>query len=193
MKLFLKGTRCSMAKCPVETGRPPPGMHGQRRGKKLSDYGVQLREKQRLRRHYGLREGQFRLVFEKALKRRGMTGNMLLQMLETRLDNIVFRLGFAASRRMARQMVTHCHFAVNGRKVNVPSMLLSPGSIVQVRDQARSRELAKRNLEMTESRPLGPWLARDVKTLSGNVLRMPSREEIAPIVNEQLVVELYSK
>jgi len=193
MKLFLKGSRCSMAKCPIETGRPPPGMHGATHRRKISDYGVQLREKQRLRRQYGLQEGQFRLFFERALKRRGVTGEQLLQSLETRLDNVIFRLGMASSRRAARQLVTHNHVLVNGRRANVPSMVLAAGSVVSTKTRPRSRDLAKRCLDAAEGRTVPPWLVLDAKNLSGEVVRVPTREEIAPIVNEQLIVELYSK
>jgi len=193
MKLFLKGTRCYMAKCPIETGRPAPGMHGQRRGRKPSDYGLQLREKQRLRRQYGLQEKQFKLSFERAARQRGVTGEILLQMLESRLDNLVFRLGFAPSRKAARQYVTHNHVTVNGRKANVPSMILKPGAVVEVRNRPKSREPAARYLEAAEGRTLAPWLTLDAKTFTGTYVRVPTREEIAPIVDEQLVVELYSK
>ena len=193
MKLFLKGTRCGMAKCPIETGRPAPGMHGQRRGRKLSDYGMQLREKQRLRRQYGLREAQFRLFFKRASRQRGVTGEILLQMLESRLDNLVYRLGFAPSRRAARQFVSHDHVTVDGRKANIPSMIVKPGSVIQVKDRAASRGAAARSVEITGGVELSPWLTRDEKALSGGLVRIPSREEIAPAVDEQLVVELYSK
>jgi small subunit ribosomal protein S4 len=193
MKLFLKGARCSMAKCPIETGRPAPGMHGQRRGKKLSDYGVQLREKQRLRRQYGMREEQFRVFFRRALRRRGVTGDMLLQLLETRLDNVVFRLGFAPSRRAARQIVSHNHVLVNGQRAAVPSMTVKPGAVIELKQRASSREMARRNLEAAAGRETAPWLSVDAKGIRGTVLRLPTREEIAPVVNEQLVVELYSK
>lgn len=192
MKLFLKGNRCYMAKCPIETGRPAPGMHGQR-SRKLSDYGVQLREKQRLKRYYGLQEGQFRLFFDRALRRRGITGEQLLQMLEQRLDNIVYRLGFAPSRRCARQFVLHGHVAVNGRTANIPSMSIKAGSKIAVRDRKGSREAAKLALEAAEGRQLSPWLTVDKENLVGELLRVPTREEISPFVNEQLVVELYSK
>jgi len=193
MKLFLKGSRCGMAKCAVETGRPAPGMHGQRRGRKLSDYGMQLREKQRLRRQYGLQEGQFKLIFKRASRRRGVTGEILLQMLESRLDNLVYRLGFAVSRRAARQFVSHDHVTVDGGKANIPSMIVKPGSVIQVKDRAGSRAAAARSLELTEGGELSPWLSRDVKAFSGSLARIPTREEIAPVVDEQLVVELYSK
>lgn len=192
MKLFLKGTRCNMAKCPIDTGRASPGMHGRRRAKKLSDYGVQLREKQRLRRIYGLQEGQFRLFFSRAARKKGVTGETLLQMLETRLDNIVYRLGFAASRKAARMMVTHGHVCVNGRKASIPSMMIPAGSSVQIKDSQKSRDLATKNRELT-GRDVPVWIAFDEKNFSGQISRVPTREEIAPIVNEQLIVELYSK
>ncbi len=193
MKLFLKGSRCSMAKCPIERGRPAPGMHGQRRSRKPSDYGVQLREKQRLRRFYGLQENQFRLFFRRVAKRKGITGLMLLQMLETRLDNVVYRLGFAPSRATARQLVRHGHVLVDGHKTDIPSMILKEGSNVSIKERTSSKELAKRGLEAAEGRDVPAWLLRDPETLAGKVERIPDREEIAPIVDEQLVVELYSK
>ena len=193
MKLFLKGTRCSMAKCAIETGRPAPGVHGQRRGRKLSDYGMQLRVKQRLRRQYGLQEKQFRLFFKRAAKRKAVTGELLLQMLESRLDNLVYRLGFAHSRRAARQFVTHNHVQVNGIKADVPSMVLTPGSVITVRDRERSRELARRSMEVSQNREVPSWLALNEADFSGAFVRIPTRDEIAPIVDEQMVVELYSK
>jgi small subunit ribosomal protein S4 len=192
MKLFLKGDRCRMAKCPVETGRPAPGMHGARPGKK-SDYGMQLREKQRLRRFYGMQEGPFRRFFSIALKRRGVTGEMLLQMLEMRLDNVVYRLGFAASRRAARMAVLQRHIAVNGRPVTVSSTILKAGDKVEVRNRPKSQALGRQALEAAKNRELSPWLALDREASKGEVLRVPTREEIGPFVNEQLVVELYSK
>jgi len=196
MQLFLKGARCFMAKCPVQKGTNPPGMHGARR-RKLSDYGTQLREKQRLRSMYGMQEEQFRVFFQKARKKRGETGVALLQRLELRLDTVVRRLGFATSQRAARQFVTHGHVTVNGRVVNIPSMQLRPGDVVQVRDRPSSRDLAKFQLEradeMSRGAPVSPWLKLDREGLRGEVLAVPSREEIAPVVNEQQVVELYSK
>ena len=193
MKLFLKGQRCYMAKCPIETGRPPPGVHGQHRGRKLSDYGVQLHEKQRLRSQFGMQEGQFRLFFRRALKKRGVTGEQLLQMLESRLDNVVYRLGFAPSRRAARQLVIHSHLTVNGKRADRPSLLLKPGAAVAVKDRPRVRQEITRNVEVAETRPLAVWLARDAKALTGQYVRVPTRDEIAPVVNERLIVELYSK
>ncbi len=191
MKLFLKGDRCRMAKCPIDTGRPAPGMHGARPSKK-SDYGMQLREKQRLRRFYGLQEGQFRLIFQRASQKRGVTGEILLQLLEMRLDNLVYRLGFAASRRAARQLVLHGHVTVNGRRADVPSMTLKVGDRIDVKSRKPSQEAVKRTLDV-QSRELSPWLALDKDNLRGEVLRVPTKEEIAPFVNEQLIVELYSK
>jgi small subunit ribosomal protein S4 len=192
MKLFLKGDRCRMAKCPVETGRPAPGMHGARPSKKTTEYGLQLREKQRLRRFYGLQEGQFRLFFQRALRKRGVTGEMLLQLLEMRMDNVVYRLGFAPSRRAARQLVLHGHFKVNGRRADVPSMELKVGDRIETKSRKQSQDAVKRAIEAA-THELSPWLYVDKDALRGEVLRIPSREEIAPFVNEQLVVELYSK
>ena len=191
-KLFLKGDRCYMAKCAIEQGHPAPGMHGMRRSK-LSDYGVQLREKQKLRRMYGLQEEQFHFMFERAQRQRGITGEKLLQMLEMRLDNLVYRFGFAPSRKAARQFVTHGHLTVNGRKADIPSMILKEGDVVQVRDRAHSREYAGRWMDTAESRGISPWLTLNKAAFEGAVARIPSRDEIAPIVNEQLIVELYSK
>jgi small subunit ribosomal protein S4 len=193
MKLFLKGARCYMAKCPIETGRPPPGMHGQRRSRKLSDYGTQLHAKQRLRHMYGLQENQFRLFFTRAARAGGMTGERLLQMLESRLDNVVYRLGIATSRESARQFVTHNHVTLNGRRASIPSMQVRPGSVVVVKSDARSRALASKGLEANEGRTVPPWLTLDAKKFTGEFIRVPTREEIAPIVDEQLVVELYSR
>jgi len=193
MKLFLKGTRCGMAKCPVETGRPAPGMHGQHRSRKLSDYGKQLREKQRLRSQYGMREGQFRLFFQRALRGKTVTGDVLLQLLETRLDNLVYRLGFASSRSAARQFVTHNHVTVNGRRAAIPSMVVTAGSTIEVRNRPKSREQAKRSMEASAGREVPPWMTLDAGNFTGQLVRIPTRDEIAPIVNEQLVVELYSK
>lgn len=191
-KLFLKGDRCYMAKCAVEQGRAAPGMHGQRRSK-TSDYGTQLREKQKLRRTYGMQETQFRLFFQRALKGRGVTGEKLLQLLEMRLDNLVYRLGFAPSRRAARQFTLHGHITVNGKKASIPSMVLKAGDVVQVKNVEHSREYAKQYVEQAESRGIVSWLALDKGQLEGRVVQVPTREEIAPTVNEQLIVELYSK
>ncbi len=193
MKLFLKGARCYMAKCPIDQGKPAPGMHGMRRARKMSDYGVQLREKQRLRRQYGMQEGQFRLTFKRAAGMRGVTGENLLQLLECRLDNLVYRLGFASSRRSARQFVLHNHVTLNGRKAAVPSMSVKVGDVIELRDRTRSREMAARALESATNQQMPDWLAIDPKALRGELLNIPTREQIAPIVDEQLIVELYSR
>ena len=192
MKLFLKGERCFMAKCPIETGRPAPGSHGQRRGK-LSDYGMQLREKQRLRRMYGLQEGQFRLIFRRAMKAKGVTGENLLQLLELRLDNVIYRLGFAPSRRAARQFVRHGHVLLNGHKANIPSIVLKAGDVVEVKKDEKSRRLAAQFIEAAKSRGIVPWITLDKQAYRGEIHHVPKRDEIGAPVNEQLIVELYSK
>ena len=172
----------------------PPGMHGPKGSRrKQSEYSVALAEKQKLRSQSGLLERQFRRYFAIASRKRGVTGEMLLQMLESRLDNVVFRLGFANSRSAARQLVGHGHVQVNGRKVNVPSFAVKPGDTVTVKDTPKSRSLAARNLELTQIVPVPDWLTLDKDHFSGTVSRIPTREEIAPIVNEQLIVELYSR
>lgn len=181
-----------MAKCPIETGRNAPGMHGEKRVK-LSDFGRQFREKQRLRRFYGLQDNQFKLFFRRAARHRGITGDTLLQMLEMRLDNLVYRLGFARSRKAARQFVLHRHVRVNGRRADIPSMILKSGDHIAVKDRKDSRELAKKSLEATEGKTISPWLLLDRGNFQAEILHLPSREEIAPIVDEQLVVELCSK
>ncbi len=192
VKLFLKGDRCTMAKCAIDRGRAVPGMHGSRRSK-ASDFSRQFREKQKLRRFYGLQDGQFRVFFGRAARVRGITGETLLQMLEMRLDNLVYRFGLAPSRPAARQFVLHQHVTVNGRRADVPSIVLKAGDRVQVRDRPQSREQAKRWLDAYEGKALSPWLAFDRSTFSGEVLHVPTRDEISPFVNEQLVVELCSK
>ena len=192
IKLFLKGDRCYMAKCPMEQGASVPGPHGGRRPR-LKDYGIQLQEKQRLRNMYGMQEGQFRLFFQRALRARGVTGEMLLQALEMRLDNVVYRMGLAPSRRAARQFVRHGHVRVNNIKVNIPSYKVKPGETIQARDVKRSREYSKAHLDAAESRGWPAWLNVDKAEFKAEVLHVPSREEIAPVVNEQLIVELYSK
>jgi small subunit ribosomal protein S4 len=178
----------------LERKNYPPGMHGPKGARrKLSDYATALAEKQKLRFQYGLMERQFRRYFETALRKRGVTGETLLQMLETRLDNVVYRLGFANSRRAARQLVSHGHVLVNNRKVNVSSYNLRAGDLVTVKDRPSSRRLATRNLELTQIHTVPDWLVLDKDQFQGKVVRIPSRDEIAPIVNEQLVVELYSR
>ena len=178
----------------LERKNYPPGMHGPKGARrKQSDYATALAEKQKLRYQYGLMERQFRRYFENALRKRGVTGETLLQMLETRLDNVVYRLGFANSRFAARQIVSHGHVLVNSRKVNVSSYNLRAGDIVTIKDKPASRRLVARNLELTQIQPIPDWLVVDKDQFQGKVMRIPSREEIAPIVNEQLVVELYSR
>ncbi len=178
----------------LERKNYPPGIHGPKGSRrKQSEYAIALGEKQKLRYQYGLMERQFRRYFETALKRRGITGVTLLQLLETRLDNVVFRLGFANTRRGARQLVGHGHVQVNGRKVDVSSFNVKTGDTVTVREKPNSRQLATRNLELTQITPVPDWLTVNREALSGQVARIPSREEIAPIVNEQLIVELYSR
>lgn len=182
-----------MAKCPIETGRKVPGMHGEKRSKKLSDYGRQFREKQRLRRFYGLQENQFRIFFQKAARHHGITGETLLQMLEMRLDNLVYRVGFARSRRAARQLVLHGHLQVNGKKSDIPSMILKPGDCLDVKNKKNSRDLAKKSLDSMEGKSVSPWLLVDRGNFHAEITHLPTRDEIAPLVDEQLVVELCSK
>jgi len=171
-----------------------PGMHGPKGSRrKQSDYAIALAEKQKLRYQYGLLERQFRRYFKTALTRRGVTGETLLQLLETRLDNVVFRLGFANSRSAARQMVSHGHVAVNGRKVDVASFNVKSGDVINVKDKPGSRRLAAKHIELTQIAPVPDWLTVDKENFSGTVSRIPTRDEIAPIVNEQLIVELYSR
>jgi len=178
----------------MERKNYPPGMHGPKGSRrKQSEYAVALAEKQKLRYQYGLLERQFRRYFQTALTRRGVTGETLLQLLETRLDNVVYRLGFANSRNAARQMVSHGHVTVNGRKVNVSSYTCRPGDEIVIKDKPGSRRLAARNLELTQIAPIPDWVIVDKEGFSGKVARIPTREEIAPIVNEQLIVELYSR
>ncbi len=192
-KLFLKGARCYMAKCAIEQGTPAPGQHGARRGRKMSEYGEQLRQKQRLRRQFGMQELQFKRFFKEALRRKGVTGEILLQLLETRLDNLVYRLGFASSRRAARQFVLHGHVAVNGHTVSVPSAIVNIGEVIEVRDRPRSRDLATRSLEAATTQQTPSWLSLDKKAFRAELVSLPTREQIAPIVDEQAVVELYSR
>lgn len=191
-KLFLKADRCYTDKCALERRKYPPGQHWQNRPKP-SDYGLQLREKQKLKRLYGVLERQFRRYFEIASKKKGITGEALLQLLELRLDNVVQRLGFASGIRMARQLVSHGHILVNGKKVNIPSYGLKPGDVIEVRDKSKNLEVIKESLEKAQHRGIPEWLELDAEGMRGRVLRVPSREEIPVTVREQLVVELYSK
>jgi len=191
-KLFLKGDRCLTEKCSVERRKYPPGQHGQRRTK-ISDYGVQLREKQKTRKSYGLFEKQFRICFHEAERRKGATGELLLQLLERRFDNAVFRMGFATSRREARQLITHGHFIVNGKTVDIPSYLVKAGDVIEVRENSRNIPSLVDNMSRLEHRGLPAWVEIDSASFKGKVLHIPSREEMQLPVQEQLIVELYSK
>ncbi len=195
-KLFLKGERCFTPKCAYERRAYAPGQHGQvrfGRRRRESDYGRQLRAKQKARRIYGVLEKQFRRYFQMATKTRGITGLILLQILETRLDNVVYRMGYAANRAQARQMVSHGHFFVNGRKTNIPSMVLKAGDVLNVREGSKKNGLFKEMSELAEKNNCALWLERDLKNLSGRVLRMPERGEIDGNLDEQLIVEYYSR
>ncbi len=192
LKLFLKGTRCYSEKCPIAQGDPAPGFHGRKR-KKLSEYGAQLREKQKTKRYYGVLETQFRKYFQLANKRAGMTGENLLSILETRLDNVVYRLGFGLSRPEARQLVIHGHFLVNGKRVNIPSYLIKAGDTIAICDKSKDSPKIKAILEITESKLIPDWLTLNKEKLSANVVRLPSREHIDIPIEEHLIVELYSK
>jgi small subunit ribosomal protein S4 len=191
-KLFLKGSKCYSEKCPIEGKNYPPGQHGLNRRVKFSEYGVQLREKQKIKRIYGLLENQFRNYFEKANKQKGVTGENLIQLLERRLDNVVFRLGFAASRKAARQLVLHGHLLVNGNKVTIPSFLLSEGDVVSVREKSKKLDVIHNSLRKTKDN-LYNWLQVEKATLSGTFMQIPGREDVPLNANEQLIVELYSK
>ncbi len=191
-KLFLKGDRCYTEKCSVERRQYPPGQHGQRRGK-LSDYGIQLREKQKVRNTYGVLEKQFRKYFERAERKKGVTGEVLLQSLETRMDNIVYRMGFAANRSSARQLVRHGHFLVNGKSVDIPSFDVNVGDVVEVKDSSRDINIIKDSLSRVEQRGIPSWLEIDFQNFRGKVVQIPAREDIQLTAQEQLIVELYSK
>lgn len=192
MKLFLKGERCYTEKCAITRRNYAPGQHGQRRPKP-SEYGVQLREKQKVKRIYGILEQQFRTYFAKAEQRKGITGETLLLSLERRLDSAVYRLGFASSRAQARQLVRQGHFLVNARKVNIPSALVDAGDVVQVRDRSQTLEPIKASLETIEQRGIPGWLELDKAEFKGYVRQLPSRDQITLPIQEQLIVELYSK
>ncbi len=193
MKLFLKGAKCFTDKCPVEKRNFAPGQHGRDRKAKVVGYGLQLREKQKAKRIYFAQEGQFRNYFEKAAKTKGVTGEMLLQQLERRLDNVVFRLGFAQARRQARQLVRHGHVAVNGRKVNIPSFQVSVGDEITIRENSRKLVVLEAAKEFASHQPAPAWLEINRDAYTGRVLALPKREDINLPVNEQLIVELYSK
>ncbi|MFN8543043.1 MAG: 30S ribosomal protein S4 [Candidatus Binatia bacterium] len=192
LKLFLKGERCYTDKCSIERRNYPPGEHGQGRPK-FSEYAVQLREKQKIRRIYGVLEGQFRRYFQMADRAKGVTGETLLQLLERRLDNIVYRLGFATSRSEARQLVRHGHFQVNGRKVDVPSFLVRAGDVVTVRERSREIARIREALELAQRRGVAEWLEVTAEAFAGKVKALPVRADLTMPINEKLVVELYSK
>lgn len=191
-KLFLKGERCYSDKCAIARRQYAPGQHGQSR-KKVSEYGLQLRAKQKARRYYGVLEGQFRKYFDMAERKQGIAGENLLRILESRLDNVVYRLGFASSRAEARQLVVHNHYTVNGKKVNIPSYLLKEGDVVAVAEKSRQSEKMKAVLETNSARPVPMWLDKNSETLEAKVVRLPNREDIDLEVEEHLIVELYSK
>jgi len=191
-KLFLKGERCFTKKCSAEKRAYAPGQHGQQR-KKQSEYGMQLREKQKAKRFYGVLERQFAKYFDMAVQRRGVTGTNLLQILESRLDNVVFRLGLATSRAEARQLVRHAHFNVNGERVNIPSYLLKTGDVVALRQKSRGMDKFKSVFDITGSKVVPAWLEFNYDNYTGRVISMPSREDVDLVVSEHLIVELYSK
>ncbi len=193
MKLYLKGEKCYTEKCPLEKKNYPPGQHGPTRRARLSEYGIQLREKQKLRRIYGVLERQFRRYFEMATRQKGKTGENLIKILERRLDNVVYRLGFAPSRKTARQLVKHRHILVNGKVVDIPSYLVEPGDEIRVRDKSKELEIIHNSLKRVTETSLVPWLQLNKATLSGVFMYIPERSEIPVNVNEQLIVELYSK
>jgi len=192
-KLFLKAEKCFTDKCAVERRAYPPGQHGQRRNQRISEYGGQLREKQKLRRMYGVLESQFRLTYKRAEKARGITGETLLQMLEARLDTVAYRMGFGGSRAEARQTVRHNSILVNGKRVNIPSYQVKPGDVVEVVEKSRSQLRLKSALEAAEQRGFPEWIEMDSKAFKGTFKALPQRSELPATINEHLVVELYSK
>ena len=192
MKLFLKGDRCFKEKCAFERRGYAPGQHGRRRTK-VQAYGVQLREKQKVKRMYGVLERQFRNYFADAARKKGITGSNLLQMLECRLDNVVYRLGFAFSRSAARQLVAHGHILVNSRRVDIPSSLVKAGAVISLKEDSRKNELIKMCLDTAKGRGVPGWLDLDADRFQGTVKQLPNREDIALPIQEQLIVELYSK
>ncbi|RMH15604.1 MAG: 30S ribosomal protein S4 [Acidobacteria bacterium] len=193
MKLFLKGDRCFKEKCAIERRAYPPGQHGQRRGRRTMGYGLQLREKQKVKRIYGIQERQFRTYFKHADRKKGITGENLLVMLERRLDNVVYNLGFGASRAQARQLVRHGHITVDGKKVNVPSVQLRVGQVVAVKEKSRKNEFIRASVETARGRGVPEWLELDPENFSGKVLALPTRDSIKVPIQEQLIVELYSR
>jgi small subunit ribosomal protein S4 len=192
MKLFLKGDRCFKDKCAIERRNYAPGQHGRRRSKVLG-YGLQLREKQKVKRIYGLMESQFRLYFRRASKKTGVTGDHLLRQLELRLDNVVYSLGFAASRAQGRQLVRHGHIEVNGKKVNIPSYQARKGDVIQVREKSRKNDQIRQAVETASGRGVPGWLELNAENFRGTVMDLPKREDIRLPIQESLIVELYSK
>ncbi len=192
-KLFLKGDRCYSAKCSVIKRHTPPGQHGQARARKQSEYGVQLREKQKCRRAYGVLESQFRKYFDMAANMRGVTGENMLCLLERRLDNVAYRLGFGESRPMARQLVMHGHFRINGKKVDIPSYLIKPGDIISVKERSRDLQCFKALREQGAGKPVPKWLEMDAENLTGKIVAMPERDDIDLTIEEHLIVEFYSR
>ncbi|HEX5759458.1 MAG TPA: 30S ribosomal protein S4 [Thermoanaerobaculia bacterium] len=193
MKLFLKGDRCFKEKCAIERRGYPPGQHGQRRGRRTLGYGLQLREKQKVKRIYGVLEAQFRTYFEEADRKKGITGENLLVMLERRLDNVVYSLGFAASRAQARQFARHGHVLVDGKKTSIPSYQVRPGQTISVREGSRQNDFIRQSVETARGRGVPEWLELDAENMTGRVLREPAREDIKLPIQEQLIVELYSR
>lgn len=193
MELYLKGDRCFTDKCAIKRRGYPPGQHGQRRMKKHSDYGVQLREKQKARRIYGILEKQFHNYFEKADRMKGKTGDNLLSLLERRMDNVVYKLGFAVTRRESRQLVRHGHFLVKGRRVNIPSYLVRPGDVIELRDKSRKIVSVNESLDAVVRKGIPQWLELEREAFRGSVKALPARADITEPIQEQLIVELYSK
>ncbi|CAN5868086.1 30S ribosomal protein S4 [soil metagenome] len=198
IKLYLKGSRCDGPKCPIVKKTPaknyPPGQHGQRRTRRPSEYGMQLREKQKVRRYYGILETQFRKMYGEAVRKGGVTGDNLLQLLESRLDNVVYRMGFADSRAQARQLVRHGHFVVNGRKTNIPSYLVRAGDVIAVRPESRKREYFSVIGDVLASKQAPDWLTVTSSDLCGRIIQLPTRDQMEiPLFNEALIVEYYSR
>jgi small subunit ribosomal protein S4 len=198
LKLYLKGARCDGPKCPIVKKSParnyPPGQHGQRRTRRPSEYGLQLREKQKVRRYYGVLETQFRKIYAQAERKGGVTGDNLLQLLESRLDNTVFRMGFADSRQQARQLVRHGHFTVNGRKTDIPSYQVRPGDVIAVKSESRGKEYFVTGTDLLQSKQAPEWLSVSPSELSGRVVTLPARDQMEiPLFNEALIVEYYSR
>lgn len=193
MKLFLKGTKCFSDKCPIEIRNYPPGQHGLSRKTRMTDYAVQLREKQKVRKTYGVLENQFRRYFQEASRKTGITGDNLVKLLERRFDNTIYRLGLAPSRKAARQLILHRHFSVNGKSVNIPSYLLRSGDSIQVREKSKKLEVIHDSMKRIKDNMMVPWLSVDKAAMKGTFMKEPDRAEVPFIANEQLIVELYSK